>query len=110
MTWRLKRTQQCRACPWRVATDPARDIPNGYGIEKHRALASTIATPGSWVDNPHVMACHETEDSYCVGWLVNQLGDGNNIPLRIRMRDCENAGNIRLRGGQHGTFEDTLPE
>lgn len=33
----------------------------------------------------------------------------NNIGLRLRMRTCENAGAIRLRGEQHQTFEDTLP-
>jgi hypothetical protein len=55
------------------------------------------------------MACHETEAAHCVGWLVNQIGPGNNISLRIRMISCENVRKIRLRGAQHATFEDTLP-
>ena len=113
MTWKLKRTHQCEKCPWRVGVDPY-TIPNGYDADKHRALARTIATPGdigALLDSRqfHVMACHETHDAHCIGWLVNQLGPGNNIWLRIEMRSCENAHRIKLRGEQHETFEDTLP-
>lgn len=110
MTWKLKRTAQCAKCPWLVSTDPT-EIPNGYCEDKHRALESTIAKPGDLAgafDVLHAMACHES-DAHCVGWLVNQIGPGNNIGMRIRMMGCENAGSIRLRGEQHETFEDTLP-
>lgn len=55
------------------------------------------------------MACHEIHDAHCIGWLMNQLGSGNNIGLRIQMISCENAGKIRLKGEQHATFEETLP-
>jgi hypothetical protein len=55
------------------------------------------------------MACHELEGAHCIGWLVNQVGVGNNIAMRLRMRDCENADAIRLRGEQHACFDDTLP-
>lgn len=55
------------------------------------------------------MACHEMDNAYCIGWLVNQIGRGNNIGLRIRMISCENARLIKLRGEQHATFEETLP-
>jgi hypothetical protein len=89
--WKLKRTAQCIKCPWRVDTDP-RDIPNGYSEEKHRALESTIQKPSDGLLGPaSAMACHETDESYCIGWLVNQLGPGNNIGMRLRMRNCENA-------------------
>jgi len=109
MTWKLKRTQQCVKCPWRVDTDP-HEIPNGYSEEKHRALKSTIADESMGLfGNTSVMACHETHDAHCIGWLVNQVGPGNNIGLRIRMMSCENARNIKLRGEQHETFEETLP-
>lgn len=107
MPWKLKRTTQCHACPWRVETDPY-DIPNGYDSEKHEALISTIADPGS-MGTDRAMACHETDDAHCLGWLSNQLGPGNNIGLRIRMLSCENGDKIRLRGEQHERFEDTLP-
>lgn len=107
--WKLKRTAQCIKCPWRVETDP-REIPNGYDVEKHRALERTIAKPSDGLFGPaNVMACHEAHDAHCIGWLVNQLGTGNNIGMRIRMMSCANADKIRLRGKQHERFEDTLP-
>jgi len=111
MSWKLKRTMQCVHCPWRVATNP-HDIPNGYDVAKHRTLETTIAQPGDDFLSPEplrVMACHETDKAHCIGWLVNQLGDGNNIALRIQMMLCTNAKRIRLRGEQHATFTDTLP-
>jgi hypothetical protein len=109
-TWKLKRTAQCAKCPWRVEIDP-REIPNGYSEEKHRALACTIAEPGvgSLRHQGAAMACHETHDAHCIGWLVHQLGPGNNIGLRMRMMTCANANKIRTRGEQHQRFEDTLP-
>jgi hypothetical protein len=108
MTWKLKRTTQCRKCPWLVSVDPF-DIPDGYDPEKHRALERTIAQPGA-LSFELVMACHEKEDAHCIGWLTNQIGPGNNLGLRIRMRSCENASKIRLRGEQHACFEDTVPD
>ena len=86
------------------------DIPNGYSVEKHCALESTIAKD---VDldiggEIKVMACHETHDSHCIGWLVNQLGIGNNIPMRLHMMSCTNGRDIETVGEQHGSFADTL--
>lgn len=111
MSWRLKRTTQCAKCPWRVDVNP-HDIPNGYSVEKHCALDGTIAKPGDFdFGGPlRVMACHETHDAHCIGWLVNQVGPGNNIGLRISLMSCENARDIKLQGEQHERFEDTLPE
>lgn len=108
--WKLKRTAQCAKCPWIKGVDP-QTIPNGYSVEKHRALANTIATPGaaSLAQDLHAMACHELGDAHCIGWLMNQVGPGNNISLRIRMMSCSNAAAMRLRGAQHRTFEETLP-
>lgn len=112
-TMKLKRTKQCAKCPWRKDVNP-HDIPNGYSEEKHCALKGTIARPGdlSAVLNRRamrIMACHETHDAHCIGWLVNQLGPGNNIGLRIAMRNCENMDKVRTVGEQHETFEETLP-
>jgi hypothetical protein len=109
--WRLKRTTQCAKCPWRKDVDPY-DIPNGYDVEKHRALKSTIVSGLASLASGtmRVMACHESHDAHCVGWLMNQLGPGNNIGLRMMMRDCSNAGKVRLIGEQHERFEDTLPD
>ena len=112
MGWKLKRTRQCKKCPWRKDVNP-RDIPNGYCETRHRNLASTIAEEGDYSalqrGELRVMACHETDDAHCIGWLDNQLGAGNNIPLRMKMRDCENASQIRTVGAQHGSFEETFP-
>lgn len=108
--WSLKRTKQCDKCPWRVDVDP-HDIPNGYCETKHAALESTIADPGNYQPGPmRVMACHETNDADCVGWLLNQLGPGNNIALRMRMMSCANSKHIKTVGEQHDTFNDTLPD
>ena len=114
MSWKLKRTKQCAKCPWKVSTNP-HDIPDGYSVEKHRALAKTIARPGDlsalFSGAPQTaFACHETEDAHCIGWLVNQVGRGNNIALRLQMMTCENRNEIQTFGEQHETFEDTLPK
>lgn len=77
-TWRLKRTKQCAKCPWLTSTDP-HDIPNGYCEVKHAALSCTIAEPGSMRDTGRAMACHEAHQAHCIGWLVHQIGVGNNI-------------------------------
>lgn len=109
MPWKLKRTKQCAKCPWRVDVDPF-DIPNGYCERKHAGLASTIASdPVSSLRQTSAMACHETEDAHCLGWLMNQLGPGNNIGLHLRVLDCENIRDVQLIGEQHERFEDTLP-
>jgi hypothetical protein len=118
MTWKLKRVRQCEKCPWKVSTDP-HEIPHGYSEERHRALTGTIAdSTGNLAAalgqvSLRAMACHEHpegEEAHCVGWLMHQLGPGNNIALRLLMRDCENAHRIVLDGPQHEQFEDTLPE
>lgn len=86
-SWKLKCVNQCAKCPWRVDVDPF-DIPNGYNVDLHRGLAETIAEPGSLRATGRVMSCHEhdaAEEAHCVGWLVNQLGEGNNLALRIQM-------------------------
>jgi hypothetical protein len=110
---KLSRTVQCAKCPWKVSTDPY-DIPNGYCEIKHQNLKNTIVVPGEIKDGPlRIMACHHsTEDNmqHCIGWLKNQLGEGNNIPLRLQMLQYANAGEIKTKGKQHRKFEDTLPK
>jgi Family of unknown function (DUF6283) len=111
----LKRTKQCRHCPWRkdVCVD---DIP-GYSPELHPKLKSTIAGPMDWTGayrkRLNIMACHESpvgEETPCIGWVVNQIGPGNNIPLRIAMLACPESNEIETVGEQHEFFEETLPE
>jgi hypothetical protein len=117
VSWKLNRVRQCAKCPWKVATDP-RQIPHGYCEAKHRSLAGTIADDTGNLaavlrQAPlRMMACHEHpegQEAHCVGWLMNQLGPGNNIALRLAVRDCENIRGVILEGPQHERFEDTLP-
>ena len=109
---KLNRTVQCARCPWKVSTDPS-SIPDGYSIEKHRNLSCTIAEPGSLAPLKSVMACHHSapdEPEYCIGWLWNQLGEGNNLSLRMLMRTYSNASDLKVKGEQHRCFTDTLPK
>lgn len=110
MSWKLKRVRQCKKCPWKVTTDP-NEIPDGYNVDLHKRISCTIAEPGAYRVEFKAMACHEHapgDEAHCIGWLVNQLGPGNNIGLRIRMMSCENARYIHIDGEQHERFEDTL--
>lgn len=109
--FKLQRIHQCDKCPWKDSTSPF-DIPYGYSVNKHAALSNTIAKDTSMLHTKN-MACHHsngTDEMYCVGWLYNQLGRGNNIGLRIKMMSCENIGKIKIFGKQHKNFEDTLPK
>ena len=77
---------------------------------KHRALIGTIAAPGALRGGPlRIMACPDTHDSACVGWLVQQLGPGNNLLLRMAVMDGRIDANVETVGRQHEHFEDTLP-
>ena len=109
--WKLKRTKQCAKCPWKKTTNP-HDIPDGYSEKLHQSLSNTIAKPGSINKSIVAMSCHETateEETYCIGWVYQQAGIGNNIGLRIRLMSCSNANEIEIDGQQHIKFEDTLP-
>lgn len=104
---------QCAKCPWKVTTDP-NEIPDGYSAELHESLIRTIAEPGRLPKGPlHVFSCHETpkgNELPCVGWLVHQLGEGNNIALRIAVFEGRIDANVKTVGEQHQRFEDTLPK
>lgn len=108
------KVKQCPSCPWRVDCDPLADIPNGYSVELHEDLRGTIAEPGAvCLTGAHrIMACHYSaigKEIPCAGWLAHQLGDGNNIWLRIEViRGRMPAPEID--GEQHRTFDDTLPD
>lgn len=104
---------QCATCPWKVGAD-VNQIP-GYDPDRHRGLTSTIARPGVFPRpgaHLRVMACHysaETAQTPCVGWVAHQLGDGNNLPLRVEAIKNPDAWRVRTVGPQHPTFEATLP-
>ena len=105
--------RQCAKCPWRADVDPY-DIPDGYCETKHANLASTIAKdPLRSLNGPlRIMACHESTPGNgipCAGWLMNQLGPGNNIGLRLAVAHGRLDADVELVGEQHERFEDTLP-
>jgi hypothetical protein len=110
---KLSRTKQCAKCPWKVSTNPF-EIPDGYCPTKHANLSGTIAKEGEInLGTIRVMACHHSngnDEMFCVGWLHNQLGIGNNIGLRINMMRCINLKDLKVYGKQHQKFEDTLPK
>lgn len=112
-TWALARTVQCETCPWRVGADLA-EIPN-YDPELHKELTATIDESDELdIDRPlRVMACHyrqpDNSDTYCIGWLNNQLG-GNNLNLRLLLMSCSNVRDIQTIGAQVESFADTFPD
>jgi hypothetical protein len=105
------RLRQCKTCPWRVDADPYA-IPNGYSVERHRTLASTIAGPDSKVSDPlHAMACHYSPvdaEYACVGWIHHEVQAGHNLPLRLALFQ-RRIDYVTPIAPQHERFEDTLP-
>lgn len=110
---RTRPRRQCAKCPWKVGVDPY-EIPGGYDVARHRQLDETIAEPGILDLHGilHIMACHETgkgAELPCVGWMHHQLGEGNNIGLRIAVMTGRIDGNIEIVGRQHRSLAATLP-
>ena len=112
--WKLNQTKQCETCPWRVDSKVI-NIPN-YCPELHQDLQQTITDDKDTIeqlydDTLRIMLCHwskENNPSYCVGWLHNQLGTGNNIQLRIKFMTCENGDELEVIGEQVKSFKDTF--
>ena len=110
----VSKRKQCKACPWKVTTDPGNDIP-GHCRTQHERLENTIAEPASLAflagGTLRLMACHEFksgEEMPCVGWLAHQLGPGNNIALRMKAMSDRSLYDFELDGEQHKTLKDTL--
>lgn len=112
-TFELPRTKQCKGCPWKESIDPA-TIPNGFDYEVHQRLLDNTPEAGEFnVTELHIMSCHHSNDRdgmMCIGWLENQLGVGNNIPLRFKMRNCTNIDQIKVYGKQKKDFRDVRPK
>jgi hypothetical protein len=109
----LRQTKQCAKCPWKKETDNS-EIP-GYSKDYHENLECKLSfndnSIGGIEKNQYAMACHESkegDDYFCVGWLVNQLGEGNNILLRLAMLNYSNASELEVYGQQYSNFKDSL--
>lgn len=106
-----KPRKQCLGCPWRLANDPA-DIPDGFKPTTHARLGRMSDRER---DNPisktlTMMACHALKvQKPCVGWLANQLGEGNNLPLRVAVAFGQIDGNVQTVGPQRERYEDVVP-
>jgi len=97
MSWKLKRTIQCEKCPWHVDVDPY-DIPNGYDVERHRALQSTIATPGSLRDTGRAMACHETGGNTKSWIMLLTSAASSNRSMAVGAKNLERFYGISTAG------------
>lgn len=107
--------KQCKSCPWRKDADPDREIPGGYSRELHCKLRETVKTgPASlFAATLPIMACHLTPTGAelpCVGWLVNQIGPGNNLGIRMAVALGKISGDVETIGPQHDTLEQTIPK
>lgn len=113
--WKLNQVIQCQTCPWRQDSK-TKDIPH-YSLECHRETEATIAYKMpeeqlSDLSSQKAMLCHysnpNSEQLYCIGWLHNQLGVGNNIKLRLAFMTCKNGNEIQVIGEQVKSFKDTF--
>lgn len=105
----MRRIKQCKACPWKKSTVPDRDIPGGYDAKKHRALIA-CQPQGLLETKIRAMACHDSKlgaEYPCVGWLVNQLGPGNNIGLRMQAMDGR-FGELITEGEQYESVREMV--
>ena len=113
MKTKLNRIKQCKNCPWKIKIN-IHTIPNGYDSKAHNNLLEN--TPKEYEffpDKLNIMACHHSNDKdnmYCIGWLFNALGEGNNIPMRIKAMNIENISEIKVYGKQHTNFNDLKPK
>jgi len=104
--------QQCKTCPWKKGAKCA-NIPN-YDLNLHQDLSKSIADEDgnlSKLNQPITgMACHYSGQNQipCAGWLHNQIGDGNNIPLRIWFSNNYPNGSIEVDGEQKQNFQETF--
>lgn len=84
---------------------PGRDIPGQYSAEKHARLIQCQSGGVEGLRDPiRAMACHESSPGReypCVGWLVNQLGPGNNLALRLRAITTGEYRDLQVEGDQH---------
>lgn len=97
------RKRQCPNCPWKKSTTA---IPGGSS-EKWEELVTGFEVSGRTFGGPlRAMQCHDSEDEdpqYCAGWVVNQLGPGNNLQLRVMALDGR-FDDVRTVGPQRATL------
>jgi hypothetical protein len=107
---KTKPRRQCKHCPWKKGSDTSK-IP-GYRRAKHCKLSSTVDKGITDIARTlRIMACHKSKtgaDIPCVGWMVNQLGPGNNLALRMAVISGRVDAHVVTVGPQHRTLQETL--
>lgn len=101
--------RQCKSCPW-IRGSKTEDIPN-YDAKLHRELSETIQGLELDMESLRIMACHFSElgeEETCVGWMHNQLGEGNNLALRIKALSEQWDHDYNLVGDQVDNFDETF--
>lgn len=106
-----KPRRQCRTCPWRADVDPT-NIPEGHGRVDGRMLALSVADGLESLANPNVInaECHAYPGTglVCVGWLVHQLGPGQNFSVRMKVIKGRIDANVETVGPQRNLVDEML--
>ena len=107
-----KPRKQCVTCPWRADVDPW-NMPGGHGYVLPEMLSSHTPSGMESLATPvlRVATCHEAAIAKklpCVGWLVHQLGPGNNFAVRLAVLRGSIDANVRTLGKQRDLPEEIL--
>lgn len=81
-----KPVKQCKTCPWKASVVPSRDVPDyGPGIYDRMRSSSRSGIESMREATRIVMECHvgKRRNRPCAGWLYYQIGDGNNLAMRL---------------------------
>ena len=107
------RKKQCPNCPWKVSTTA---IPGGSCPNKDEKLDGFRQSGQSFGGSLQMMQCHDTQDDEpkaCTGWVIHELGPGNNMGLRLKalaggFEDLETVG--PQRRSIHGVVYEPLED
>lgn len=99
--------KQCASCPWKRSVNPD-SLPGGYGhVDREAVARASIGDTVSLRREAPRMGCHVVRPGPvlpCVGWLVQQLGPGNNLALRMDVMVGRVDGNVETVGPQRASL------